>query len=67
MVILSEVQKEHIRRYKLNAEVVIYYIEKRCKSCKEGMPLAELIDWAELMIEEQSFSKEDFVFSDDNE
>lgn len=60
MVKLSEVQKEHIKRYNAHPEEVIYYIEKRCKGCKEGMTLAQLIDAAELMIEEQSFSKEDF-------
>jgi hypothetical protein len=67
MVILSEVQKEHIRRYNANPEVIIYYIEKRCKGCKQGMTLAQLIDEALLMIEEQSFSKEDFDFSNNNE
>jgi hypothetical protein len=62
MVILSEVQKEHIKRYRRNPDVVIYYIEQRCKACVKGMTLSQLIDEAELMIEEQSFHKEDFEY-----
>lgn len=60
MVILSEVQQDHIKRYRPNADVIIYYIEQRCKACVYGMTLEELINLAELMIEEQSFYKEDF-------
>jgi hypothetical protein len=67
MVILNEVQKSYIKKYHLNAQEIIYHIEKRCKSCKEGMTLPELIEWAELMMEEQSFRKEDFDFSSSNE
>jgi len=59
MVKLTENQKEVIFKHCNHPELVIYYIEKRIKHINEKTPLTEMIDWAELMMEEQRFYPDD--------
>jgi len=65
MVKLNEVEKSLIHNTEPTwASTIIYYIEQRCKACKEGMSLPELIEEAKLMWEEQWFYAEDFEGGD---
>lgn len=65
MVNLSKDQKQYIQEKCSHPAEVIYVIEKRIKHLNEKMTLEEIIDWAELYLEEQSFHKGDFNNNDD--
>ena len=59
MVILNNEQKEYIKKNCHHPKEVIYYIEKRCKDIKQTMSVQQMVEIAELMIEEQRFYPDD--------